>query len=49
MNRFKAVTVTALVALVPMLAYAEGIEGGPKQTTNWSAIAMFIGFVCLTL
>jgi cation/acetate symporter len=49
MNRSKAVIIAALLALVPMLAYAEGIEGGPKQTTNWSAIFMFIGFVFLTL
>jgi cation/acetate symporter len=41
---------TSVFAAVPALVYAaEGIEGGPKQTTNWSAISMFIGFVCLTL
>jgi cation/acetate symporter len=49
MNRFKTALVGALIACVPILAYAEGIEGGPKQTTNWSAISMFIGFVFLTL
>ncbi len=50
MNRFKALLMTSVFAAVPALVYAaEGIEGGPKQTTNWSAISMFIGFVCLTL
>ncbi len=49
MNRFKMWLVTALLAAAPMLANAEGIEGGTKQATNWSAISMFIGFVCLTL
>jgi cation/acetate symporter len=49
MNRFKAAFVAALLAAAPMLAFAEGVEGGPKQTTNWSAISMFIAFVFLTL
>src|SRR3954451_19434940 len=54
MNRFKSwlapLAVAALVAAVPMLAQAAGpIEGGTKQETNWSAISMFIAFVCLTL
>ncbi len=49
MNRFKALAAAALLAAAPVLAYAEGVEGGPKQTTNWSAISMFIGFVLLTL
>nr|WP_294552491.1 cation acetate symporter [uncultured Rhodopila sp.] len=49
MNRFKALPAAALFAAAPMLAYAEGVEGGPRQTTNWSAISMFIGFVLLTL
>jgi cation/acetate symporter len=49
MNRFKTVAAAALLAAAPVLACAEGVEGGPKQTTNWPAIAMFIGFVLLTL
>jgi len=54
MNCFKSwlapLAVAALVAAVPMLAQAAGaIEGGTKQETNWSAISMFIAFVCLTL
>jgi cation/acetate symporter len=49
MNSFKAWLVAALLAALPMLAYAEGVEGGPRQTTNFSAIGMFIGFVFLTL
>src|SRR3954452_13925296 len=54
MNRFKSwlapLAVAALVAAVPMLAQAAGaIEGGTKQETNWSAISMFVAFVCLTL
>jgi cation/acetate symporter len=49
MNRFKVMLAAALLAAAPALAYAEGIEGGPKQTTNWSAISMFVAFVLLTL
>jgi cation/acetate symporter len=49
MNSFKAWLVAALLAALPMLAHAEGVEGGPKQTTNLPAIGMFIGFVFLTL
>jgi cation/acetate symporter len=53
MKRFKYVLplslTGALAAAAPVLAYAEGIEGGPKQGTNWSAISMFIAFVFLTL
>jgi cation/acetate symporter len=53
MNRFKALLVPlviwALVAGTPMLAFADAIQGGPKQATNWSAITMFIVFVCFTL
>jgi cation/acetate symporter len=49
MSRMKSAAIAALLAATPVLAYAEGIEGGPKQTTNWSAISMFIAFVCLTL
>jgi cation/acetate symporter len=49
MNRMKSAAIAALIAATPVLAYAEGIEGGPKQTTNWSAISMFIAFVFLTL
>jgi hypothetical protein len=45
MHRFKTALGASLLAIVPMLAYAEGIEGGPKQTTNWSAIGMFVAFV----
>ena len=49
MNRMKSAAIAALIAATPVLAYAEGLEGGPKQTTNWSAISMFIAFVFLTL
>src|SRR6202012_3630632 len=49
MTRMKSAAIAALFAAAPVLAYAEGIEGGPKQTTNWSAISMFIAFVCMTL
>nr|WP_294502648.1 cation acetate symporter [uncultured Rhodopila sp.] len=49
MNRFKALAGAALLTAAPVFAYAEGIDGGPKQTTNWSAISMFIAFVFLTL
>jgi cation/acetate symporter len=50
MNRFKALLAAALATAAPVFAYAaEGIDGGPKQTTNWSAISMFIAFVFLTL
>nr|WP_294523655.1 cation acetate symporter [uncultured Rhodopila sp.] len=49
MNRFKALFAAALLAAAPLAAFAEGIDGGPKQTTNWSAISMFIAFVFLTL
>jgi cation/acetate symporter len=49
MTRFKAFLAAALFAAAPVFAYAEGVEGGPKQTTNWSAISMFIAFVFLTL
>jgi cation/acetate symporter len=53
MNRFKALTVPlviwALVAGTPILALADEIQGAPKQITNWSAITMFIVFVCFTL
>ncbi len=27
----------------------ESVEGGAKQATNWSAISMFVVFVCATL
>jgi len=49
MHRFKPVGIAALLALVPMLAWAAEGEGGPKQATNWHAIVMFVGFVFLTL
>jgi cation/acetate symporter len=49
MTRFKSFLAAALFAAAPVFAYAEGVEGGPKQTTNWSAISMFIAFVFLTL
>jgi hypothetical protein len=49
MTRFKAFLAAALFAAAPVFAYAEGVEGGPKQTTNGSAISMFIAFVFLTL
>ncbi|WP_211371298.1 cation acetate symporter [Paracoccus limosus] len=35
--------------LAPGLALADVIQGGTKQATNWTAIAMFGGFVILTL
>jgi cation/acetate symporter len=53
MNSFKALPVPlviwALAAGTPILAFADEIQGAPKQITNWSAITMFIVFVCFTL
>jgi cation/acetate symporter len=57
MTGLKALLAAAVVSLMPVLAlllapgaaYADAIEGGPKQATNWSAIGMFVVFVCLTL
>jgi cation/acetate symporter len=61
MTAFKALLAAAVVSLMPVLAavlvvllapgaaYADAIEGGPKQATNWSAIGMFVVFVCFTL
>src|SRR4051812_3837893 len=50
MNRTKLWIAAALAASMPALAHAAGaIEGGSKQATNWSAIIMFLVFVCLTL
>ena len=40
----------AAFAALPVAALAAGaVEGGEKQATNWSAIAMFLIFVCFTL
>ncbi len=50
MRRLYALPAAAILALLPVLAHAAGaVEGGAKQATNWSAIAMFVLFVCLTL
>jgi cation/acetate symporter len=49
MRRIRGLIAAAFLATAPALAYAEAIEGGPKQTTNWSAISMFVAFVLLTL
>ena len=40
----------AALALLPGAGFAaDVIQGGEKQATNWTAIAMFAGFVVLTL
>ncbi|HVL21522.1 MAG TPA: cation acetate symporter [Amaricoccus sp.] len=40
----------AALALLPGTGFAaDVIQGGEKQATNWTAIAMFAGFVVLTL
>ena len=50
MKRLNSLFFAALFAAIPAVAHAaEAIEGGPKQATNWSAIAMFLIFVCFTL
>ena len=50
MNRLNTMIAAALLGSAPMIAHAAGaVEGGAKQATNWSAIAMFVVFVCLTL
>ena len=50
MNRLNALIAAALLASAPVIAHAAGaVEGGARQPTNWSAIAMFVVFVCLTL
>jgi cation/acetate symporter len=50
MNRIKTALAAAMAVGIPMLAHAAGaVEGGAKQATNWSAISMFIVFVCMTL
>ncbi len=38
------------VATLPSLAYADAIGGDvTRQPTNWSAVGMFVVFVCMTL
>ncbi|HEX3574059.1 MAG TPA: cation acetate symporter [Rhodopila sp.] len=50
MNRIRILLAALTVVGVPMLAHAAGtMEGGARQATNWSAISMFIVFVCMTL
>ena len=50
MNRLNTMIAAALLGSAPMIAHAAGaVEGGAKQATNWSAIAMFVVFDCLTL
>jgi cation/acetate symporter len=50
MNRIKFWLAATIAVAIPMLAHAAGaVEGGAKQATNWSAIAMFVVFVCMTL
>jgi cation/acetate symporter len=50
MNRIKTTLAAAMAVGIPMLAHAAGaVEGGAKQATNWSAISMFVVFVCMTL
>ncbi len=49
MKRIFWLLLTLLLCL-PTLALAAGsVDGGTKQAINWSAIGMFVGFVCLTL
>jgi cation/acetate symporter len=50
MNRIRILLAALTAVGVPMLAHAAGtMEGGARQATNWSAISMFIVFVCMTL
>jgi cation/acetate symporter len=50
MRKIAYAITTAILAYLPTLASAAGtIDGGTKQAINWVAIAMFIGFVGLTL
>jgi cation/acetate symporter len=50
MNRIRILLAALMAVGIPMLAHAAGaVEGGARQATNWSAISMFIVFVCMTL
>lgn len=50
MNRFRIV-MPLLLAMVAGVAWAAGADLGQaqRQATNWTAIAMFVGFVAVTL
>src|ERR1700722_5965358 len=50
MNRIRILLAALMAVGIPMLAHAAGaVEGGARQATNWSAILMFVVFVCMTL
>src|SRR5258708_2148240 len=50
MRRLRALAAAAALALAPSLAHADAVAGAvTKQATNWSAIGMFMAFVCMTL
>jgi cation/acetate symporter len=50
MKKLSYASVAAFLAIAPTLALAAGtVEGGAKQSVNWTAIGMFIAFVALTL
>ncbi len=47
---FKTILAASAIALASAAAHAAGpIEAGSQQATNWTAIAMFVGFVAVTL
>jgi cation/acetate symporter len=51
MSRLKTLLTAAALAALPTVALAAGPDTGQlaKQATNWTAIAMFVAFVVLTL
>ncbi len=51
MSRLKTLLTAAALAALPTVALAAGPDAGQlaKQATNWTAIAMFVAFVVLTL
>ncbi len=49
MRRIFWLLLTLLLCLPTLALAAESVDGGTKQAINWSAIGMFVGFVCLTL
>jgi len=49
MKRIFWLLLTLLLCLPTLALAAESVDGGTKQAINWSAIGMFVGFVCLTL
>src|SRR4051794_13962125 len=49
MKKISWLAVTLFVCLPTLSLAAGAIEGGAKQPINWSAVAMFVGFVSFTL